>query len=637
MKKLLVFLCLAWIAKLAIAQEMNYPNLQILPAFPQAGKTLEITYQPVKELKEAKEISCIIYFGKDYELIAHEIDLNKANNVWKGSFQVPDTVQSMIFVFTNGEQKDFNGKEWYTSLVYDAQQKPIENANGSLAVIYARWYYIISENNDENYNPKIVALFEKEFAFYPTQKQKIQTLATYLRALKSEKKEQANEIIAQELANLETKKEFDENTLEFLAGQYERLGNKEKTEKYKNLLKEKYPLGNEVQWKEYDKIDQEEDFEQVKKLIEEFKTKFPSSRYIESLDYLLVNKAIKANKIDEFEKLIEGKSIDNLAHTYNNIAWGWAEKGENLDKALAYSQKATAWAKARKDMPVDMSKKPSYFTEKVFKDENKNTYGMFADTYGYILYKQGKYEEAYQYLKDAVDIYKRRLADYNERYVLALAKSKASASLKTELEDFVKTGAASGKMKEMLKEIYVKEKGSEKGWTAYIGALEKASKEKMKNEISKKLIREKAPQFTLKNLKDEEVSLASMKGKIVVVDFWATWCGPCISSFPAMQQAVDKYKDDKNVAFVFIDTWESAKDKKQNAGDFIEKKKYTFNVLLDNDNTVVANFGVSGIPTKYIIDKNGDIRFKSVGFSGNTEATVQEISLVIEMLNEETK
>ncbi|MCU0391434.1 MAG: redoxin domain-containing protein [Thermoflexibacter sp.] len=632
MEKLFLCLCFVLLANLNFAQESN---VTLAPQFPQAGKKVEISYTPVKALENAKTLSCEIYFTRKDELIASEINLTQSNDVWKGTFQVPDTVQSMIFVFVDGDKKDYNGTEWYTSLVYDANQKPIDNAYGSLATAYSRWYYLI---NGDSENPnKIMDLYEKEFALYPAKKDSIPYLWGYFRALKEVKKEQANETIAQILSVVETKKDLDETTLGFLQGNYERLGNKEKAEMYGKLMKEKFPLGTNAQWESYNKIREAEDYDKAKALAEDFKNKFPKSRYVEFIGDMLIDKALKAKRMDVFEELTKNKTIDNLAFMYNNIAWEAAEKGEDLDKAVALSWKATSWAKDRLDKPVDMSKKPSYMTEKAYKEENKGTYAMFADTYGYILYQQGKYEEAYQYMKEVVAIKKRKDAGYNERYALALAKSKDNASLKPELEAFVKDGEASAKMKEMLKEIYLKEKGSDKGWTAYIGELEKESKAKVKAELRKKLIKEKAPDFMLKNLKEESVSLASMKGKVVIVDFWATWCGPCIASFPGMQKAVDKFKEDKNVAFLFVDTWENVKDKKQNASDFINKKKYTFNVLMDNENTVVTSFGVSGIPTKFIIDKNGDIRFKSVGFSGNADAVADEISMMIEMINEETK
>lgn len=140
-----------------------------------------------------------------------------------------------------------------------------------------------------------------------------------------------------------------------------------------------------------------------------------------------------------------------------------------------------------------------------------------------------------------------------------------------------------------------------------------------------------APNFTLKDLDGNVVSLKDLKGKVIVLDFWSTWCVPCKKSFPAMQLAVNAYKNDPGVKFLFIHTWETTKTPVEDAKNYIAKSDFNFQVLMDlkneaGRNAAVEDYGVSAIPAKFVIDKAGKIIFKLTGFTGNDADALEEIS-----------
>jgi len=98
-----------------------------------------------------------------------------------------------------------------------------------------------------------------------------------------------------------------------------------------------------------------------------------------------------------------------------------------------------------------------------------------------------------------------------------------------------------------------------------------------------------------------------------------------------MKQLVEEYQKQPDVAFVFVNCWQDEDNKEQVVKEFLEKNQYPFYVLMDTTNKVTSDYGVSGIPTKFIIDPKGKIKFKVIGFEGDTEKMVQEVKIMIDL------
>jgi len=109
-----------------------------------------------------------------------------------------------------------------------------------------------------------------------------------------------------------------------------------------------------------------------------------------------------------------------------------------------------------------------------------------------------------------------------------------------------------------------------------------------------------APAWELKDSKGNLISLKSLKGRVVVIDFWATWCGPCKAAMPMMQALHEQFRD-KPVTVIGVSAWE-----KGDAASFMKEKGYTYGLLLNGD-AMAEQYHVSGIPTLYIIGTDGKI------------------------------
>jgi cytochrome c biogenesis protein CcmG, thiol:disulfide interchange protein DsbE len=129
-----------------------------------------------------------------------------------------------------------------------------------------------------------------------------------------------------------------------------------------------------------------------------------------------------------------------------------------------------------------------------------------------------------------------------------------------------------------------------------------------------------APDFTLPSIDGQQVSLQQYRGKVVFLNFWATWCIPCREEMPGLEQLHQKYQSEGFVVLA-IDLKESAEQVKT----FFQKHGLSFPSLLDQQGSVFRDYLVAGMPTTYLIGRDGKLFARGIGGRDWTRAEAQEL------------
>ena len=133
------------------------------------------------------------------------------------------------------------------------------------------------------------------------------------------------------------------------------------------------------------------------------------------------------------------------------------------------------------------------------------------------------------------------------------------------------------------------------------------------------LIGSPAPEIVLKDLQGRDVKLSDLRGKVVLVNFWATWCKPCKEEMPAMQASYDKLRDKGFVVLAVNELEDTAR-----VAEHIRTHGHTFEVVMDHNNQVANMYGVVGLPASFLIDPQGIVRERIAG-SLLTESRIEEM------------
>jgi peroxiredoxin len=149
------------------------------------------------------------------------------------------------------------------------------------------------------------------------------------------------------------------------------------------------------------------------------------------------------------------------------------------------------------------------------------------------------------------------------------------------------------------------------GVAVLLGTVACAPQKPVKSAVKDDATRKVAPEFALKDASGKVVHLADYKGKVVLLDFWATWCGPCNIEIPWFTEFQKKYKD-KGFEVLGVsmddDGWKAI-------NPFVAKKNINYRIILGDDKTGDQYGGIEALPTTFVIDRNGKIASVHVGLS----------------------
>ena len=528
------------------------------------------------------------------------VALTKAEEGYQFAFNFKSNEVQLIIatiVDVSGEM-DNNGTKGYVVFLNTKSPKAVEQSKIDEVQLssYANFALHLDISSQE-----ILDKYEQLYKTYPKLKSG-KTYVDYLIAKYKVKKEAA----APELMAYASKKEKlgKEDDLMAAYRVYAVLRNEDKKEALKKVIFAKYPKGKLAQDYFFEDYNNKSDRDPVyiKSTFEQYMTKFNdhSDLINDRMNSELIRYYLWENdqaNLEIIDRLIKDKT--RIANLYNQKAWDLAgedlkSEGKDLEFAASLAQKALKIANEQLAVTED-------------KEYAQGQYNTNADTYALVLFKQKKYEEAFQYeegvrQQDGLD------TGGKERYAVYAEYGKGGLFAKEYIEKELASGVDSYQLVDQLESLYVKLNLPMDQFHSIKAKATALAEENNRKNIIKEFGTTTAPNFSLTNLEGKKVQLSDLKGKLVVLDFWATWCGPCKASFPRMQELVTKYQD-KNVIFLFVDTFErkKAEDTFKKVNQFIQDKKYTFNVVLDYDDAVANSYKVTYIPKKFVIDEKGNI------------------------------
>ncbi len=435
------------------------------------------------------------------------------------------------------------------------------------------------------------------------------------------------------------KKDFDTNdeaTVKSVSRAFKIINKTDAAEKLQQIFISKFPNSDLAEEKLLIKLANAQSRNDFVKIAKQFFSEFPKSKSKTKIYNALVSAFMQNGKYEDLKAFLAQRTqvppMIYLSIANRLIEDANSFSGVNLATRV---KEARELLKSNKELIFNSLDLPDYYSQEEIKQANRNLKVMFNFTLAKSFIAEEDYTKAITNFEKAW----KKAEVFDQKFYELYAFSLFKVNRMNEGLDVLESAAANTILSEDLEKNFRKKYTEikavdDEAFDKYLETISEQNKEKRTQHLSNEELDRSVNTGTLQTLDGNYIDLADMEGSVVVAFLWSSWCGPCQTMFPVYNDLYEQYKESPDIAILSINQWER-KDEETDINDFLNEAEADFPVLIDEAAFTAKNSGINGLPMTLIFGKDGKLKFKIQGFSGDKKYVADVLDRVEYLLDKE--